>query len=136
MKENDETKKILKPLFWIRFSLEDLKAFPEEAQNSVGVSLLQAQYGGKADNAKPLHGFVGASVLEVVENHQDGTYRAVYTVKMKEAIYVLHTFQKKSKQGIKTPKQEIELIKKRLKDAQDHYEEWILSRRKQSDEKK
>jgi phage-related protein len=81
----------------------------------MGFALYEAQTGGKPDNAKPLRGFGGAGVLEVVEDHDGDAYRAVYTVKLAGAVYVLHCFQKKSKSGIETPQQTIELIKRRLK---------------------
>jgi phage-related protein len=82
------------------------------------------QQGGKFVDAKPLKGFGGAGVLEVVEDWQSDTFRCVYTVKFAGAVYVLHTFQKKSKTGSKTPKQEIDLVKERLKRAEEHYQEW------------
>jgi phage-related protein len=85
--------------------------------------LLQAQFGRKHSSAKPLSGFGGASVLEIVENFDGDTYRAVYTVKFAELIYVLHVFQKKSKSSIKTPKNEIDLIKQRLRAAEENYRE-------------
>ena len=87
----------------------------------MGYALYQAQLGLKHSSAKPLRGFGGASVLEIVEDHQSDTYRAVYTVKFSEFIYVLHAFQKKSKKGIATPKPDIDLIKTRLKTAEEHY---------------
>lgn len=86
--------------------------------------------GEKSDKAKPFKGFGSAAVLEVVENDVGGTYRAVYTVKFEEAIAVLHVFQKKSKKGISTPKQEVDLIKNRFKLAEQKYQEWLLERRK------
>ena len=79
----------------------------------------------------PLQGFGGASVLEVVEDYFGDTYRAVYTVKFAEAVYVLHTFKKKSKSGIKTPKQEIDLIKSRLLRAKEDYEQWLKTKKLQ-----
>jgi len=88
----------------------------------MGYALFLAQMGRKHPDAKPLRGFGGASVLEVVENYRGGTYRAVYTVKFAEAVYVLHAFQKKSKSGITTPKRDVELIKARLQDAQAHHD--------------
>lgn len=97
---------------------------PEGMQDEIGFALFQAQQGMKSERAKPLKGFKGASVLEVVEYDEGGTYRAVYTVKFKEAIFVLHVFKKKSKHGIATPKQEIDLIKDRLKLADEMYMEW------------
>ena len=115
----------MKPVHWIGSSLEDLKDFPKEARREVGFALDKAQRGGKHPAAKPLQGFGGASTLEIVENHHGDTYRAVYTVRFAEAIYVLHCFKKKSKSGIRTPKQEIELIEARLKDAKKDYELWL-----------
>ena len=106
--------------FWVGASLKDLRVFPEEVKDAIGYALEVAQRGGKASTAKPLKGFRGATVLEVVADHRSDTWRAVYTVEIADAIYVLHAFQKKSKKGIATPKQEIDLIKRRLKDAHEH----------------
>jgi phage-related protein len=89
----------------------------------LGFALYLAQQGKKHQNAKPLKGFSGAGVLEVIEDCLGDTFRAVYTVKIAENIYVLHCFQKKSKRGIETPKQEIDLIRNRLKMAQEHAKE-------------
>ena len=91
---------------------------PEDVIDVFGFALHLAQTGKKHVNAKPLRGFGGAGVLEVVEDHLGDTYRAVYTVKIDEAVYVLHCFQKKSKQGIETPKHDMDLIRERLKAAQ------------------
>lgn len=85
---------------------------------------MRPKVGGKHESAKPLKGFKGAGVLEVVENYDGDTYRAVYTVRFAEVIYVLHCFQKKSKSGIATPKQDLDLIQARLKTAEVEYEEW------------
>ena len=115
-------KLIMKPLEWIASSRKDLKAMPDEVQDNVGYALLLAQLGEKHDDTKPLKGFKGAGVLEIVDNFDGDTYRAVYTVKFEFAVYVLHVFQKKSKSGIATPKQEIELIENRLKVAQEHHQ--------------
>jgi phage-related protein len=93
-----------KRIFWIGSSLRDLKSFPDEVRKAIGYALYQAQTGGKALSAKPLTGFAGASVIEIVDDHQSGTYRAVYTVSFSDFVYVLHIFQKKSKTGITTPK--------------------------------
>lgn len=93
---------------------------PAEVVDIFGFALHQAQSGQKHAQAKPLKGFRGASVLEVLEDNMGDTYRAVYTVKLAESVYVLHCFQKKSKQGIETPKYEIDLIRERLKAAQAH----------------
>lgn len=116
----------IKPIIWTASTKSDLLSFPEEVKDEIGHALYQAQKGEKSDKAKPLKGFGGASVLEVVENDADGTYRAVYTVKFKEAIAVLYVFQKKSKRGIATPKPEIDLIKSRFKLAEQKYKEWLL----------
>ena len=109
----------LKPLVWVRSSKDDLKKFPRIAQSHLGFALKVAQSGGKHPDAKPMKGFGGASVIEIVEDYDGDTYRAVYTVKFAEAIYVLHAFQKKSKSGIATPKREIDLIEQRLRRAKE-----------------
>ncbi|MBW4490010.1 MAG: type II toxin-antitoxin system RelE/ParE family toxin [Trichocoleus desertorum ATA4-8-CV12] len=111
----------LKPVEWVGSSLEDLKDFPEEVQQVVGYALYLAQCGEKHPFAKPLKGFKGAGVLEVVDDFDGDTYRAVYTIKFVDVVYVLHAFQKKSKQGIATPKQDIKLIEARLKRAKEHH---------------
>ena len=95
-------------------SKKDLGAFPEAVKDVMGRSLLDVQFGEKPDNATPLRGFGGAGVLEVIQDHDGDTYRAVYTVKFSDAVYVLHCFQKKSKRGIATPKHDMELIRERL----------------------
>lgn len=110
-----------KPLYWVGSSLDDLRRFPDEVKDLMGYALQIAQWGDKHPDAKPLKGFKGASTLEVVEDYDGDTYRAVYTVQFKDAVYVLHAFQKKSKQGIKTPKPDMDLIKSRLKAAQLQY---------------
>ena len=119
-----------KPLFWIASSKHDLKAFPDEVQDMMGHALDMAQQGKKHQDAKPLSGFGGASVLEIVEDHDGDTYRAVYTVRFAGAVYALHAFQKKSKKGIATPRSDIDLIKARLKKAEGHYAEWITQKEK------
>ncbi len=106
---------IEKQLIWVGSSKDDLLAFPEDVKDVMGFALHMAQQGGKHPSAKPLKGFKGAGVLEVVDSYDGATYRAVYTVKIKNKVYVLHAFQKKSKKGIQTPQQDIELIKARLK---------------------
>lgn len=120
----------IKPVIWVGSSKSDLIDLPEDVQDEIGHALYQAQKGEKSDKAKPFKGFGSAAVLEIVESDVSGTYRAVYTVKFKEAIAVLHVFQKKSKQGIATPKQEVDLIKSRFKLAEQVYEKWMLKRRK------
>ena len=115
--------KSYKHVLWVGSSKKDLMAMPDEVKSAFGFALYLAQLGKKHQNAKPLKGFSGAGVLEVVEDCLGDTFRAVYTVKIAENIYVLHCFQKKSKRGIETPKQEIDLIRDRLKMAQEHAKE-------------
>jgi len=112
---------------WIGSSLKDLKEFPEEPRREVGNALYQAQIGEKHSKSKPFKGFHGASVLEIVDDFDTDTYRAVYTVRFEEAVYVLHCFQKKSKSGISTPKQDMELIGRRLNMAEKEHKEWQRS---------
>lgn len=107
-----------KPLEWIGSSYKDLMALPPEVRRFFGFALSLAQVGDRHDAAKVLKGFGGASVLEVVENDVGGTYRAIYTVKFEEAVFVLHCFQKKSKRGIATPKEDMDIIRARLKVAE------------------
>lgn len=113
----------VKPLLWMGSSLKDLKDFPEDVKDEIGHALYLAQVGDKHEDAKPLKIIPGSSVLEIVDDFDGDTYRAVYTVKFKDFVYVLHAFQKKSKHGISTPQQDIELIKQRLKDAKADYQE-------------
>jgi phage-related protein len=110
----------IKPLQWVGSSKKDLLAMPNDVLDVFGFALHLAQTGKKHDRAKPLKGFGGAGVLEVVEDYMGDTYRAVYTVKIADAVYVLHCFQKKSKSGIETPKHEMDLIRDRLRAAQAH----------------
>ncbi|PSB53614.1 addiction module toxin RelE [filamentous cyanobacterium Phorm 6] len=114
----------LKTIVWIGSSLNDLKEFPEDVHDIMGYALYLAQTGGKHQYAKPLKGFGSAKVLEITDDCDGDTYRAVYTVKFGDTVYVLHAFQKKSKKGIATPQQDIKLIQERLKRAQEHYEEF------------
>lgn len=111
-------------LIWVGSSLKDLRAFPEVVKDEMGYALFETQCGLKPFSAKPLKGFGGASVLEIVSDYQTDTYRAVYTVKFGDRIYVLHAFQKRSKKGIATPQSEIELIKARLKLAEKLHKPW------------
>lgn len=111
----------LREVYWIGGTREDVRRFPEEVRYSIGYALYVAQTGAKHAHAKPLRGFGNAGILEIVENHDGDAYRAVYTVRFEEVIYVLHAFQKKSKKGIATPKADIDLIKDRLKVAAQHY---------------
>jgi len=112
-----------KPLEWIGSSYKDLLALPADIRRFFGFALALAQAGDKHDAAKVLKGFGGAGVLEVVEDDAGGTYRAVYTVKFPEAVFVLHCYQKKSKRGIATPKEEMDIIHARLKVAEAYIKE-------------
>lgn len=112
---------VMKPLEWVGASLDDLRALPKEVRQEAGFSIHLAQTGGRALNAVPMVGFGSAKVLEVLMPSRGNTYRAVYTVKFKLAVYVLHVFQKKSKTGKKTPATDIALIKRNLKIAERHY---------------
>jgi phage-related protein len=112
----------VKPLEWIASSKKDLLAMPAEVVDVFGYALHLAQHGGKHVQSKPLKGFGSAGVLEVVEDDDGNTYRAVYTVKFSNAVYVLHCFQKKSHKGIETPKQDMDLIRSRMSLAQQHAE--------------
>ena len=115
----------IKPVVWIGSAKADLCSFPEEVKDSIGFALYVAQQGGKHSDAKPLKGFAGAGVLEIIEGHDGDTYRAVYTVRLASRVYVLHSFQKKSKSGIATPKAEVNLIKTRLKRAEEEHRAWL-----------
>jgi phage-related protein len=112
-----ENARVLRPVRWVGSSRDDLRAFPKKVRQKVGFALYFAQQGQRHEAVKPLRGFGGGSVLEVVEDHARGTYRAVYTLQFREAVYVLHVFQKKSKQGIATAKRDVDLIRARLREA-------------------
>jgi len=111
----------LKPVRWIGSSLKDLRAFPAEVRKEVGYAIYAAQKGHTDPAAKPMKGFPGASVMEIVAPFDGDTWRTVYTVRLKGVIYVLHAFQKKSKSRIATPKREIDLIHRRLATAEGEY---------------
>ena len=111
----------VKPLFWLGASRKKLSAFPEEVKDVMGYALHLAQAGEKSPAAKPLKGFGGGGVLEIVDDHDGDTFRAVYTLRFADAVYVLHAFKKKAKSGIATPAKEIETIKTRLKLAEEHH---------------
>jgi len=108
----------LKPVKWIGSSLKDLRAFPPEMRKEAGYAIYAAQKGDTDPAAKPMKGFGGAGVMEIVAPFHGDTWRTVYTVRLKDAVYVLHAFQKKSKSGIATPKKEIDLIHRRLATAE------------------
>lgn len=112
-----DTTPSLKPLYWVGSSKRDLRYLPEPVRDLFGYALYLAQTGRKHAQAKPLRGFGSAGVLEVVEDWDRNTYRAVYTVRFEGAVFVLHMFQKKSTRGASTPKTDIDLIRKRLKVA-------------------
>jgi phage-related protein len=121
-------KKQEKPLKSIASALDDLKEFPEDVQDVMGYALDLAQHGQKHPDAKPMKGFSGAGILEVVDDFDGDTYRAIYTVKFEGVVYLLHAFQKKSKHGIATSKQDIDLVKKRLQKAKEDYLQEIHQR--------
>lgn len=109
-----------KLLFWEGSSKKDFKAFPVSVQKDMGVALFVVQLGGTPDSAKPWKG-LGSGVYELVEDHRGDTFRAVYTVRVGDAVHVLHAFQKKSKSGIATPQPDVALIEKRLKTVLARY---------------
>ena len=113
----------LKRIVWIGSSRKDLGTFPRDVQGNIGYALYAAQRGEEYKSVKALKGFAGRSVLEIVALHSTGTYRAVYAVRFLDAIYVLHAFQKKSTKGIATPKRHIDLIHRRLAEAERHHKE-------------
>ncbi|MGH2562773.1 MAG: type II toxin-antitoxin system RelE/ParE family toxin [Thermomicrobiales bacterium] len=113
----------MRELVWVGSSLDDLKEFPEVVQRGMGYALWLAQTGGKHPDAKPLKGFGGAGVLEVVDDDEGDTYRTIYTLTLSDAVYVLHAFQKKSKQGIATSQRDKKLIEQRLKWAREMHAE-------------
>ncbi len=109
-------------MLWVASSKRDYREFPPRVQDTLGFELFLAQTGQHPPSAKPLKG-LGSGVVELIEDFDGDTYRAVYTVRFRDAVYVLHAFKKKSKRGIATPKSDIDLIKRRLKDAEsDHTE--------------
>ncbi|MDR1461592.1 MAG: type II toxin-antitoxin system RelE/ParE family toxin [Azoarcus sp.] len=112
-----------KPLVWLGSSKKDLMALPRELRKFFGHALDFAQCGDRHSAVKTLKGFGNADVLEIIEDDSDGTYRAVYTVRFVEAVFVLHCFQKKSKRGIETPKKDMDIIRDRLKQAEAQVKE-------------
>ncbi len=113
----------MKRLLWIGSSRQDLKEFPNEVQDEMGHGLYLAQMGDRHNHAKTLSSLGNGKMVELRETDRSGTYRVIYTVEMAEFVFVLHAFQKKSKSGIATPKQDIDLIKRRLKEAESLYKE-------------
>ena len=114
------TDESVRPVAWVGSSKRDFRTFPDDVQDAMGLALYQGQVGAWHRAMKVMKGFGGAGVVELVESHQGDTYRAVYTVRFAEAVYVLHSFQKKSKSGIKTPAQDMDMIKSRLKIAETY----------------
>jgi phage-related protein len=114
----------LKPVRWVGSSKKDISVFPVDVRRRLGGALWEAQIGRKAFYAKPLKGFGHAGVLEIVDDFDGDTFRAVYTVRFAKAIYVLHAFQKKAKRGVTTPKADLDLIGRRLKRAREDYDQW------------
>jgi len=113
---------MLKQVQWVGSSKADLKRFPDAVQDRMGFAIYQAQAGGRHRDAKPLKGF-GAGVLQVAARRGGDAYRAVYTVRFESAVYVLHAFRKKAKRGVATPKQELDLVRRRLRAAGRHHDE-------------
>jgi phage-related protein len=110
-----------KPLDWVGSSKRDFLAFPPRVKDEMGVALGVAQFGGKHPSAKPWKG-QGPGIFEIVEDDSGDTYRAVYVVRFREVVYVLHAFQKKSPKGVKTARPDVELVARRLRVAQEDYE--------------
>jgi phage-related protein len=108
----------LKPVIWVGSSRRDLRAFPEPVRDHIGYALYVAQRGGKHRDARTLSGFGGAGVVEVVKDFRGDTFRAVYTLRYAGGVYVIHAFQKKSKAGRETPRRDIEMVKQRLREAE------------------
>jgi phage-related protein len=117
-----------RPVRWVGESKSDLSAFPQEVKTRVGGALWDAQIGLKSPAARPLKGFGGAGVLEVVVDFDGNAFRTVYTVRFAEVVYVLHAFQKKARQGIATPRGELDVIRTRLARAREDYDLWRKSR--------
>ena len=114
-----------KPVVWVSSARKNIQAMPSLIRREFGVALDEAQEGRKPLNAKPLRGFKGASVVEIVESFDSDAYRAVYTVRFEEAIYVLHVFQKKSRRGIETSSRDLELIRTRLQQAEELHLKYV-----------
>jgi len=115
-----EPRAVLRPIFWIASSRRDYGEFPQRIQETFGFELFLVQSGQHPPSAKMLKGF-GSGVFELIGDFDGDAYRAVYTIRFETAVYVLHSFKKKSKQGIKTPRSDIELIRRRLRDAETDY---------------
>ena|SRR5438876_3969459 len=110
----------LRPLLWVGSSKRDYRAFPPRVQDQFGFALFLAQTGQHPPRVRLLKGF-GSGVVELVGSFESDAYRAVYTVRFREVVYVLHAFKKKAKHGIKTPMSDLELVRRRLRDAEQDY---------------
>jgi phage-related protein len=110
-----------KECFFLGSARRDIQVMPEDVRQHFGHAIHRVQCGDEPPDAKALTGFGGRSVLEIVKDYDSNTYRAVYTVRFAEALYVLHVFQKKSKKAAETPKHDIDLVKQRMRDAEEHY---------------
>ncbi len=119
-----------RPILWLGSSLADLREFPDDVKSVMGYALRFAQQGGKHPDATPLKGYQGAGVLEIIDDFMGNTYRGVYTIRFSGVVYVLHAFEKKSKQGIKTPASEMRKVNTRLRQAEAHYLEWTRQQAK------
>jgi phage-related protein len=117
-----------KPLIFVGTCLDDLSTFPAAVRRSMGFALHIAQLGGKHPSSSPLRGFGGAGVLEVIEDYDGRAFRVVYTVKFQDRIYGLHAFEKKSKRRIATPKTELDMIRRRLREAEEIHRNWLVSK--------
>ena len=113
----------IRPVIWIGSSRRDLRSLPPQVRRDIGHALYAAQQGVTDPAAKPLKGFGGTRVMEIVERYRTDAYRAVYTAHFESAVYVLHVFQKKSKTGIATPKKDLDLIRQRYAEAERHHKE-------------
>jgi phage-related protein len=127
----EPTQPIRKAVFWVGSARQDLRDFAPDVKRVMGYALYRAELGQTHPKAKPLKHLVDGTVTEIVENDESGTYRVVYTIEFKEALYVLHAFQKKSKRGISTPRHDLDTIRRRYFIARQHYRTW----RKEQDEK-
>ena len=121
---------VLKPVHFVADTREGIRVFPDEVRRASGHALQFAQRGEKSPNARPLKGYRGAGVLEIVEDYGTDTYRVVYTVRFEGIVYVLHAFQKKSPSGRRTAGKDLALIRERLKRAEEHYRREFLPARR------
>jgi len=116
-----------KKVVWVGSCRADLAAFPPVARRTLGYALNAAQLGGRHPDAVPLKGYGGAGVLEVVKDHDRRTFRLMYTVRLGDRVYALHAFQKKSTRGIKTPQRELDMVRRRLREAEEIHRRWLES---------